>query len=92
MTKKTEQQAEVIRRLAHTVRILRENERMSLREFGEKLDVDHNAIVRLENGTNLNPSVFLINKIAAAFDMTVDELMNFNAKTCPTCKGRGWVK
>lgn len=79
-------------RLAATLRMLREQEHMSIRELAEKIGINHSDLFRLENGTTQNPSVFLVNKIAKAFDFTVDELMNFDAVPCPTCGGRGWVK
>lgn len=74
------------------VALLRQKERMSIREFARKAGLNHSDIFRLENGNTTNPSVFLIAKLAKAFDLTIDELMNFNAETCPTCKGSGWVK
>jgi transcriptional regulator with XRE-family HTH domain len=86
-----DQQA-VMSRLAVTLQLLRQKEGLSLREFAKKLEVDPSGLSRLENGTNLNPSLFLIRKLAKGLDLTVDELMNFEAKTCPTCGGKGWVK
>jgi transcriptional regulator with XRE-family HTH domain len=90
--KTTEEQAIVMMRLASTIRMLRESENMSIRDFAEKLDINHSDLFRLENGTTRNPSLFMIRKIAKTFDLTVDELMNFDAITCPTCGGRGWIK
>ena len=89
---KTDDTAIIIGRLAGTIRFLREKENMSIRDFAEKLDINHSDLFRLENGTTRNPSLFMIRKIAQAFDLTVDELMNFDAVTCPTCGGRGWIK
>lgn len=82
----------IILRLGNTVRMLREKEHLSIRELAEKVGVGHSDLFRIENGSTRNPSIYLIRKIAQTFDLTVDELMNFNAKTCPTCGGRGWVK
>jgi len=79
-------------RLAGTIRFLRDKEQLSIRDFAEKVGLNHSDVFRLENGTTRNPSVFTINKIAKAFNLTVDELMNFDAVTCPTCGGRGWIK
>jgi transcriptional regulator with XRE-family HTH domain len=93
MTKNAvDEQQVTMNRLAVTLQMLRQKEGMSLREFAKKLKVDPSGLSRLENATNLNPSIFLIQKIAKALDFTVDELMNFEAKPCPTCGGRGWVK
>jgi len=90
--KTTAEQATVMMRLAGTIRFLRDRDNLSIRDFAEKVDLNHSDVFRLENGTTRNPSVFTIYKIAKAFDLTVDELMNFDAITCPTCGGRGWVK
>ena len=81
-----------MQRLGVAVRILREKKKMSLREFGHEYGFDSSTLHRLENGTTLNPSVFLINQLAQVFGVTVDELMNFNVKECPTCDGTGWVR
>jgi transcriptional regulator with XRE-family HTH domain len=90
--RKHDEEVPIMVRLAGTIRMLREQEGMSIREFAEKVGVNHSDLFRLENGTTQNPSVFLINRIAKALDLTVDELMNFDAVPCPTCGGRGWVK
>ena len=89
---KNSEQNEVMKRLGASVYQLRQVEKMSIREFAEKIGVNHSDIFRLESGNTLNPSIFLIRKIAEAFGMTMDELMNFDAKPCPTCGGKGWVK
>jgi len=82
----------VISRLANTVRLLREKENLSLRDLADKLGVSFSDLHRIENGTTRSPSVYFLNKIAKHFGLTIDELMNFDAKPCPTCGGRGWVK
>lgn len=85
-----DKQEEIMIRLGTTLRFLRGG--MSLRELGEEIGVAHSDLYRIEAGTVKSPSIFLIHKIAEYFEMTVDELMNFKSKTCPTCKGRGWVR
>jgi transcriptional regulator with XRE-family HTH domain len=82
----------IILRLGNTVRMLREKEHLSLRELSEKISIGHSDLFRIENGSTRNPSIQLIRKVAQHFDLTTDELMNFDAKTCPMCGGRGWVK
>lgn len=88
----TDEQQKIVMRLANTIRWMREKERLSIRELATKTGINHSDLFRLENGTTMNPSVFLIRKVAKYFGLTVDELMNFDAKPCPTCGGRGWVK
>ena len=88
----TDDERKRMAKLGGTVALLRQKERMSIREFAKKAGLNHSDIFRLENGNTTNPSIFLIARLAKAFGLTVDELMNFNAKECPTCKGAGWVK
>lgn len=92
MTKPIDEQEKIVRRLAGTLIWLREHEKLSLRELAKKADIHPSELSRLENGTTMNPSIFQIRKLAQYYGMTVDEMMNFDAKTCPTCGGRGWVK
>lgn len=92
MTKKEENRELKMQKLGVSVRMLRETQKLSLREFAAKHDLDPSTLHRIENGTTLDPSVFLIHKLAQAFGVTVDELMNLSMKECPTCKGSGWVK
>jgi transcriptional regulator with XRE-family HTH domain len=87
---KQNKQEEVMVRLGTTIRFLRGG--MSLRELAEKADVPHSNLFRLEAGITKDPPLFLMQKIARYFNLTVDELMNFDAKVCSTCGGRGWVK
>jgi transcriptional regulator with XRE-family HTH domain len=92
MTKRTESQEMTMRRLGVAVRLLREKHGYSLREFSTKHKLNFSAVNRIENGVTLNPSVFFIEQLARAFGCTVDDLMKFNVKECPTCGGSGWVK
>lgn len=85
-----QKQEDIMVRLGATLRFLRGG--MSLRELAEKANVPHSNLFRLEAGVTKDPPLFLIRSIAEYFNLTVDELMNFNAEACPTCKGRGWVR
>lgn len=87
-----DEQIKIMKRLAGVMILLRKQEGLSLRELAEKTGVSHSDLFRLETGKTLNPSIFLIRRIAEGFGMTVDEFMNFDAKPCPTCGGAGWVK
>lgn len=92
MTKRQEDQEKLMQQLGIAVRLMREKKMLSIREFASMHDLDPSTLYRIENGTTLNPSVFLINQLAQAFGVTVDELMHFSVKECPTCNGTGWVK
>lgn len=87
-----DEQDEVMIRLAGVISMLRKKEGLSLRELADKAGVGHSDLFRLENANTRNPSLFLVRKISKTFGMTVDELMNFDAETCPTCGGSGWVQ
>lgn len=80
-----------MRKLGASISLMRQKQGLSLREFASKVGIDFSALSRLENGTTLNPSVFFIQKLAKSLGVTVDEMMNFSAVECPTCKGTGWV-
>jgi len=89
---KQDNQEKVMQRLGVAVRMLREKKKLSLREFASQYGFDSSTLHRIENGITLNPSVFLVNQLAQVFCVTVDEMMHFSVKECPTCKGMGWVK
>src|SRR5687767_15082640 len=88
----TDKEKATMSRLAGTLRLLRAEKKLSIRELAEQVGVSHSDVYRLENGTTGNPSIFLINKVATFYGLTVDELMSFNAKPCPTCGGSGWIR
>ena len=92
MTKRENDQEMRMRKLGATIALLRQKSGLSLRDFSSKAGLNFSALSRLENGVTLNPSVFFIQKLAKSLGVTVDELMNFSAVECPTCKGTGWVK
>lgn len=92
MTKRQEDQEKRMRQLGVSVRLLREKQKLSLREFSAKHNLHFSSLSRIENGVTLNPSVFFVNQLAQALGVTVDELMHFSVKECPVCKGTGWVK
>lgn len=92
MTKRNEDEEKRMRKLGASISLLRQKQGLSLREFADKAGIEFSALSRLENGTTLNPSVFFVQKLAKYLHVTVDELMNFSTKECPTCKGAGWVK
>lgn len=87
-----EEHGKIMTRLAGVMALLRRQERLSLRELAAKIGVSHSDLFRLETGKTRDPSIFLIRKVAQGFGMTVDEFMNFDAETCPTCGGSGWVR
>lgn len=85
------EEEESITRLARTLNMLREKRGYSIREFAKLAGCAPSDIFRLETGKTKNPSVFLVEKIAKALDMSTDELMKFRAVKCPTCGGSGIV-
>lgn len=89
---KNEEHIETMRHLSGTVVLLRKSQGLSLRELAEKAGISHSDLFRIENGSTLNPSIYLINSIAQALGLSIDELMTFDAVECPTCKGSGWIR
>ena len=59
--------------LGERIRKLREDNRLSLRELGEQLDMDYSYLGRIERGSV--PSTKVINKIANFFDVEFSYLM-----------------
>lgn len=62
-----------MKRFGEKLRTLRKRRRLTLRQLGSMLEVHYTHVGRIENG--LKPSVDLILKIAAIFEVCIDKLM-----------------
>ena len=54
---------------------LRAQKGYSLEKVARLADLSSNTIVRLESGTNKNPTIETLTKIAHALDVSVDDLI-----------------
>ena len=62
--------------IGEQIKITRENKNLSKSELAKKINVSPAYITMLENGKKTNPSYDVINKIADALYISLDELLN----------------
>ncbi len=60
--------------LAQNIKKLRKQRKMSQEELAKKADVTYSTLIKLESGVNKNPTIKTIQQIAAALEVTLDEL------------------
>jgi len=61
--------------IANNLQKLRAEKGYSLEKVARLADVSLSTIVKIEDGTNKNPTIDTIFKIAKAFDVKVDDLI-----------------
>ena len=64
-----------MKRFGEKIRTLREQHGLSYRKMASRLETSHSHIINLESGKH-KPSVDLIVRIAQAFDVSFDQLMD----------------
>lgn len=62
-------------KIAENLKILRNAKGHSLEKIARLAGLSLNTIVKIENGTNKNPTIDTLTKIAKALDVSVDELI-----------------
>jgi transcriptional regulator with XRE-family HTH domain len=62
-----------MKRFGEKLRILRQRERMTLRQLADMLGIHNSHVARIEQGQK--PSVELILKISHLFNISLDQLM-----------------
>jgi putative transcriptional regulator len=62
--------------LAKNVEKLRKQIGLSQEKLARLADVANNTIIKMESGENKNPTLETLRKVAKAFDVSVDELIN----------------
>ncbi len=62
--------------LAKNIERLRKKKGLSQERLARLADVANNTIIKMESGENKNPTLETLRKIAKAFDISVDELIN----------------
>ena len=60
--------------LAQNIKKLRNQRKLSQEELAKKAGVTYSTLIKLESGVNKNPTIKTIQQIAAALDVTLDEL------------------
>ena len=60
--------------LAQNIKKLRKQHNLSQEELAKKAGVTYSTLIKLESGVNKNPTIRTIQQIAAALEVTLDEL------------------
>ena len=61
--------------LAQNIKKLRNQRKLSQEELAKKAGVTYSTLIKLESGVNKNPTIKTIQQIAAALQVSLDELM-----------------
>ena len=61
--------------IANNLKKIRAEKGYSLERVARLADLSLNTIVKIENGTNKNPTIDTLSKIAKALDVGVDDLI-----------------
>ena len=61
--------------IADNLKKFRTQKGLSLEKVARLADLSLNTIVKIENGTNQNPTIDTLSKIAKALDVGVDDLI-----------------
>jgi len=62
--------------LAKNVERLRKQKGLSQERLARLADVANNTIIKMESGENKNPTLETLRKVAKAFGVSVDDLIN----------------
>jgi len=62
--------------IADNLKKFRTQKELSLEKVARLADLSLNTVVKIENGTNKNPTIDTLTKIAKALGVTVDQLLN----------------
>ena len=61
--------------LAENIKTFRKQRGISQEEFARKAGVTYSTLIKLESGSNKNPTVKTLQQIAQALGVTLDDLM-----------------
>jgi len=62
--------------LANNIKKLREAKGLSQEKLARLADVANNTLIKMESGENKNPTLDTLKKVAKAFGVSVDDLIN----------------
>ncbi len=62
--------------LAKNIARLRKQKGLSQEKLARLADVANNTIIKMETGENNNPTLETLRKVAKAFDVSIDDLIN----------------
>jgi len=61
--------------LAQNIKKLRKQHKLSQEELARKAEITYSTLIKIESGSNKNPTIKTIYKIAKVFNVTIDDLM-----------------
>jgi len=61
--------------LANNIKKLREAKGLSQEKLARLADVANNTLIKMESGKNQNPTLVTLKKVAKAFGVSVDDLI-----------------
>lgn len=62
--------------LANNIKKLRESKGLSQEKLARLADIANNTLIKMESGENQNPTLDTLKKVAKAFGVSVDDLIN----------------
>ena len=62
--------------LANNIKKLREAKGLSQEKLARLADIANNTLIKMESGENQNPTLVTLKKVAKAFGVSVDDLIN----------------
>ena len=62
--------------LSNNIKKLREAKGLSQEKLARLADVANNTLIKMESGENQNPTLVTLKKVAKAFGVSVDDLIN----------------
>ncbi len=62
--------------LANNIKKLREAKGLSQEKLARLADVANNTLIKMESGENKNPTLDTLKKVAKAFGVSIDDLIN----------------
>ena len=62
--------------LAENIKKFRKQREISQEELARKAGVTYSTLIKLESGSNKNPTVKTLQQIAQALDVSLDDLVN----------------
>ena len=62
--------------LANNIKKLREAKGLSQEKLARLADIANNTLIKMESGENQNPTLNSLKKVAKAFGVSVDDLIN----------------
>ncbi|MFC1546369.1 helix-turn-helix transcriptional regulator [bacterium] len=60
--------------LSENIKALRRKHNISQEQLAQKAGITYSTLIKIESGANTNPTLDTLQKLASAFEITIDEL------------------